>query len=1025
MADDEKRLPARLDKTHEGVEAADLERLVRSQPLEPGHYWRATRRDKEHSIEKGLVLLLQRVLSADGKPHSVELRHHPLAEYEGHYRLMLKEFLEGFEPESRGAEIRQEEMRSLQAQIEARQRELLQFQADPAMTLQLLRNAPALPREAKSKRGQKSEASPPEQFDFQAGLPDLAITPATGIVALRDKVDPERFKRQLSNQAIIAQTRADWIQKKTTEITETIGRLAPFYKELSAVALAQAEDALSSYGKLRRGLESLELYLLKGVEIQEIRQGAEANEDEPLVMFQSVLNMDEESLINLYGGGVDFRGYQEFVKLLGKEEGLLQRILPTSRSIVAMRYSITPREYAQDAFVNARMNAENLKTFVLIRNGERVHAVHCGIDKLSRLFPTAEDHEAPFKKNRWMGVESAHITVEDIEFPEAKERYDQLVFHYRRILILLAGLIDGRREVVGNLPGLEEKSGLEVLKLDMQQTCFRFASDGENALANGMPGFWEWLKEKNRLKQSGSRILAYWKNLLTADTAPGAVRRDYGRGGSFDTVRYEPDNRSDIVIAYREGESIAVKISVSGEVADWRREDRMRRFDAAVDLTVFDRKQGSDEVGYLCLDGVSLEDVEHYIHRRHDRYRYFEYVPLLYEARKQLTADQEREAKLRAFLRNAVMEGGVVTDARNAEPLIADVIRSWRAAHRGAVVPGADDPLLEREVRSMLQQLWVLAGAGRDRRKAAEEICDTEGREPLRLCLTGRSRLVLYATPTAGEKEDLLGEHPWAQRLVLEELKTKVTVLDRGWTYLPEHNAGESLLHRWPSEGAWLKKEDAHRYSFDDVRSLRGLGARAAELAEKWLGPKDDRTLEALLVAVKSDCDKRSTRTVERGRILLPLAVIAMEHKLHDKRVKREFSVAGVEVDVLEGLWAGASLSQRERIAKFVGALYAKPKSHVEALQGLRFAGFYGTANLRHALAARELEESAFKRGSEKRTLGSFERDLTRTMKEEAGRDRTSQSMVLIRFDEAANEIYSLLAGEVSHAPREKKSAKP
>lgn len=1004
-------------------DAQEGERIEKHQPLYPGHYWKAKKDIKDREIPSGCVLLLKRIKRVDDKPHAVQLAGHPLLHPDSSFEFLVHDFLNDFEPEPNGAAIRAQEMKEIQLRIEQQQRELLNFQSSPVALLEHLKKHPALPAPKSVRRNDEDEDEPKSKFDFEAGLPDANFRPNTEIVALTSN-DADRFRRQAENQAILAKTRANLIEQRSEAIAESVGQLTPFYREQAVVALAQSSDALEMYKKLKSGLATLGLYTGEDVQVTKVRGGKGAAAEEPIYILQALLYMDEESLINLQDGGADFKDFKDFVKLLKEDDALLKRLVPYNRAVVAMRYRHNMKDYQADAFVQMRMDEENSKCFLIIRNGERVHCVHSSLEKMDRLFPTQSDLDEPFTRSGWFrGVESERITIEDVKFAEARSKFDSLVLHYRRVLILLAGLYDREREVLGEIAALVDKpTGMTMLSLPMQEEIFRPVSDEEYALGTGRPDFYSWLEEKNKLAQSGSRLLCIWKKVMTPESAPGAVVRRHGTS-NYDEFRYEPTEKFGVAIAYARGDSVRVRVSVKGE--SWQRRGRdivKRDFDCQVDIGEYE-KHGSSrgEFGYLCLDNVTPEEINYYIYTRYGRRDYVNYVPILVAARELLQKDAAREAPLRERLYQAVKDGGVQLEGVEAQRAIGEVIRQWRAAHRGEPVPLPKSKDYVDEERSMLNQLWVLAGHGRDRKKLAEEIATAEGRRPLRLTLSGKNRLYLYATARTDEEESLLGPHPWVARLALSDLKTKMSVSARTHIILPKLDASESVLAEWADSEKLVEPKLFHTLAYDEVRALRNMGRETQEKAERWLSRRTDSQFDADLELIREDTRKRSPRYITHGAIFFPLCIARRVTKhesyaggMWDSRRKKEttysykYFVGGIIEQTVRALYLNATEAQRQKIVRWFKDYYEKAD---HALKSLNVQATFRICALNdYPHVQRDTFVGTFGEygdGKSKSWSGDQKEFMDDVKKSYHANDSTAE--MIIKFDDAAQVVYRLI----------------
>lgn len=994
---------------HEG----DVERMSRFQPLNPGHYWRAKKDVKEKGaryveVAAGCVLLLQRIKRVDDVPHAVELAGHPLINPNSTHTFLVHDFLNKFEPEPRGAEIRAEEMAKVQAQITEQQRDLLNFQTNPAALLTEIRKNPALPK-PEDRRGREDKQLPVAPFDFEAGLPSADFQPNSSIVELAGG-DAQLMQRQANNQAIVARKRAEMIKSKTEAIAETVKQLTPFFEEMGAVALAQSADALDMYKKLQSGLATLGLYTGTDVTVTEVRTGESAPAEEVIHIFQALMYMDEESIIHVGEGGENISDLGRFKAQLAKDDALLERLIPVPRGIVAVRYKHERRDHPEgiDAFTAARIDDEDMKCFLVIRNGERVNLVHSSLEKMDRMFPTQLDFDKPFTGGGfWRGIESERITVEDVQFSDARAKLDNLILHYRRVLILLAGLYDRERHVIGDIPALAGNLGLGLLSLSVQEQVFRAVSDEERALGMNRPDFYDWLKQKNALAQSGSRLLCNWNHLMTADSAPSAVTR----GDKYDRVRYEPKEPFALAIAHRVKQTIEVQCPVKGYSHSTHSD---REFNAAVNVTLWERSDATrGDFGYLCLDDVSPEEVSYYIYTRHNRRGYIKYVPMLMAARRQLEFDAKREELLRADLRK--------TGASNEA--ISTVIRHWRAARRGAEAPSPASDAYADNLKAMRSQLSILAGEGAARRKAAEEICEKAGTLPLRLSLSGRSKFYLYTTVVPGSRENLLGEHPWVLRLAMIQKPkdpSNFDVLDTRYVILPKQDAKEEVLAEWDGVKDWVEPKRAHRLSYDQARALRDLGTDTLERAS-WFKEQGEDMFRARLKLVKEETDERSKRFVGHGNLFLPLCIVDLSiNERHwrgltdggyDKTTRHKFYVAGITVHAVDALYTAGTADQKKQIREWFKSLYRRPASAIEGLGAapvltyISVDRFVDGKNKLIGDAPGHYVEAPKK----KRDAGVDEKAILKSIIDREARTEGSTAEVVLRFDAAAVEVYQSL----------------
>lgn len=567
-------------------------------------------------------------------------------------------------------------------------------------------------------------------------------------------------------------------------------------------------------------------------------------------------------------------------------------------------------------------------TFLLIRNGGKVYQVYSelGTHYASRLFPTKDEMEKPFS-----GIRGETITVNDIRFADAREKHDNIALHYRRLLILTCGLHD-RLHLFGDLP-VPGAGPLELFQMENQKRAFRFVYDGEsNLLGDGRPDFRQWMLSKNDFLRSGSRVMCVWEHVMTPKSCPAAVESEGHSYGSY--FRYRPVEESGIAIAYREKEEICVKINVTGRTG-WHAKNDERNFNARVSLN----KCGSTR-DFLVLDAVSSEELDYYILSRENRVDYLEYIPTLAVAREFLRQEEKTEFPAKEAIKTSLIEGRIIDSVRDASLEIDEVVRKWRAANRGRTLPSPADIDYHRVVTTLLDQLYVIFGHGRNRAEAAAELVNYEGRVPLRLVITGNKKLVIYATPLEEEREDRISGHVWVQRIVLEEKKTKVSIIGRKWQVLPEKTADETVLYEWPDAKDWAGLRANGGLSYEQARGVFTAIENAAENILSLLGPHDDEKFGRLLTWMREQTDILSKKYVCHPIFRVPIGLLEKPAVLPRQGSARgEYPGAPAEyyLLMLEGespsvLYRNATPEQRTRIEKWFRRKYRHPE---HALSGL------------------------------------------------------------------------------------------
>jgi hypothetical protein len=921
---------------------AGFESVARFQSLQAGQYWRAQIDIFEEGIDAGTVLLIQSIRWVDDAQHTVVLRPHPskigqrvelVVPQEGgkarkkyfHYdehRFLLNDFLASFEFEPDHHRIRSDEVRAVQDRINTLQTELLETQSKPALLAKVVEAGLREEAGGKTGTGGGAGASDGQATGPGAGVPTLPgsaiMSLATGTVAdaIGSKITSESvaaMKAAASREHQIATIKANWIQGKTTAIAETIREMTPYYEEQAAAALAQTEDVRSYVTKLLEGIESLDLYVGKNVEVQTVREGIDAPKDVPLTFVQRKLLMDEELAVwTDIDEWFDFEEEDHFFDALRKRDGLVAQIFPTERCVLVMATTRRHIDYG-DSWANHARNDENRKVFLLVRNGMNIHRVfspvesHLGSD---RLFPTKDDQERIFK-----GFDGSQIKFEDVSYTDKLATHERFALHYKRFLLLMCGL-DHRLKLFGDF--YDGPQSLHFVSMAFQERYCHFLHDDDSSLmlaGQEQQTVESWIEEKNTYLRSGSRVLCNWAEVMNPDTAPGACRatrdRNYGRG--FER-RYDPKEKFSVCIPYKEGDSFCVDVDVSGYSYSSHSD---REFRCKVNLSKLkDNRWDHTDLPFLCLDSVEPADLRHYIHHRGSRVNHLAYIRFFKQALKYIEAERAEEGETRERLALALAEGNIAVPI-DRPAIIGQAVVAWRAANRGRALPKFDGGDSSSAWKSLLDQMYMLAGEGKRRVSEIESFVRDLGLEPLRLVLSGGAKLVVYAAPKAEECDDRLEPHAWVHRIGVERGKTKYVEKTRRWVQAPEQAASETTMHEWGGVEAWSKRVSVFA-SFEHKRRIMDHAQMFGELLGPFLKTMSDLEHEGQV-----EDWKRVRRTIlERSKYVKnPMMVVPFGVAIFERSQRAEFLCVGsARAHALL-----ARLAPNEQAIQGVRAAYVKP----------------------------------------------------------------------------------------------------
>jgi len=858
----------------------ELEHIARFQSLQAGQYWRSKKAFLDQGIKEGMVLLIKSIRWVDDAPHTIVLLPHPTivdrdVSYDEsmpdgstrrrwfraiEHRFLLKDFLEAFEFEPEHQRVRTEEIRLIQGEVNSLQNELMEAQSNPALLAAVV--ADELSKDAPDGQGSNLPAL---QHEHMASMATGTIVSAIGTGITTEGV--AALKQAANKEHRIATIKSQWIQSKTTAIGATIAKLTPFYKEQAEAALAQTEDVRTYVAKLLKGIESLDLYVGKDVEVDTIKTGASAPKEVPLTFVQKKLMMDEELAIWAdIDEWFDFSNEQKFFDALCNHQALVDQIFPTERCVLVMAITRRYIDYG-DSWTNMSRNAENSKVFLLVRDGENIHRVFSPVEshlKTAKLFPSRDDQNEIFR-----GRDGSNIKFEDVAYTDKLAAHELHALHYKRFLLLVCGL-DHRLKLFGDF--YEGPPTMNFVSMAFQEKYCRFLHDDDGAgllpRENRYPSLDRWLEKKNAYLRSGSRLLCAWREVMDPDTAPGACKA-YDRD-KIDR-RYEPSESIGFAIAYRDADSICLDVEVKGYSFSTHKD---RTFTCKVNLSKLGKgRWDSGSLPYLCLDAVTPEELHWYIHNREARGNHIYYIRFFKQALKFINAERESEAGSRSQLRKALQEGNIATDSR-ADEIIDSAVIAWRAANRGKSLPAFTGDSSVPEWKSLLDQMYVLAKDGLARTEEVESFVRGLGYEPLRLVLSGNSKLVVYAAPLENERDDRLTPHTWVHKISLERGKTRMLEKSRKWVVLPKQSASETTLHQWAGAEEWagaISKFD----SYEHKQSLMSFINGWHDLAKPFIGvmSQDEFDVEMEQWIIARDIACKGSRLVENPYAAIPFGV--------------------------------------------------------------------------------------------------------------------------------------------------------
>jgi hypothetical protein len=368
-----------------------------------------------------------------------------------------------------------------------------------------------------------------------------------------------------------------------------------------------------------------------------------------------------------------------------------------------------------------------------------------------------------------------------------------------------------------------------------QESHMRFISDDDEATL--LPGaqrptaVMDWLRNMNRYLTSGARVFGVWGDIVSNESAcPGGVQF----GAQY---KGEPGVR----VAFKGDKGTAVEVEVTINSKARKVKAYPRRYRLGSDC--FDR---SLPIPYLVLDAVEPEQLHFYIHDRFSRIQNIEYIRLFKRALAWLSTEREAERPVRERMLQSITENHICRPEA-AGVMLSHAIRLWRSANRGKGLPSLAEEG-SSDWNEVLDVVYLLEHGSATQSERVQRYLDSLGCAAVRLCVSGRARLIAYVEPKAEERDDRLTPHVWLHRIVLRLGKRSVSELSRAWVRLPAFDASEHQIASFGNEATWLstfsgfsnfkQKQEVFRSCEQGVSFLRELvgdAQRVHEFAEQYL----------------------------------------------------------------------------------------------------------------------------------------------------------------------------------------------
>lgn len=396
------------------------------------------------------------------------------------------------------------------------------------------------------------------------------------------------------------------ISEASVKLRKAQGLLKRVLGEQSLLAEGRLKDLEKMISGMQEVIVMVNLYLGRDEQIVPIRDGEPAASGDPVCFRQRLLYMDEECLLAITRGGLDFEDLSDFDSWLCQPDNL-QHILPETKGVIALKVRRKALLKSTNVIENMVANEENFRVYFLIRNGEKLWRITNELDLGDNLFPTQKEFDDLYLIRDRSSGEVERVRPGSRDYYAAMKLADKKQRSYMRVLLMLQGLIDRTRIFVGRGGGQ-----LPVNLMDPStfgESC-RFIRDNELTLDSGRPQFNDWLNEVNSRLEPGMRICGEFRNYETRSSFREEDRvRPLSAG--------LPDSHTLYTIVERGGSQ---KVLFENEFSGFGRGGKMRRASFRIER--------SDHF-FINFDAVEVDDLRFYLNDRRNRSNYLTMIPLL------------------------------------------------------------------------------------------------------------------------------------------------------------------------------------------------------------------------------------------------------------------------------------------------------------------------------------------------------------------------------------------------------------
>ena len=224
---------------------------------------------------------------------------------------------------------------------------------------------------------------------------------STAVMCISGSTNIVKYKNELEE----AKKKLPELQKELKDATE---RLCLWMTAESYPLQCQYDTIKETLEKIEERIFHVELYGGLLDTLYQFSDGKPAPINTPVHVMQRICYMDEECLLDYDAGGMNFEKIPDFCEWLLRKNNL-NRIFPFPRCVVAFQVRRNEKDYGGlNIFIKIANEKEDVKTYLFIRNGDKMYYIGSGISFQPKLFPNKDEFnftEAMYAKVDHYGVQ--------------------------------------------------------------------------------------------------------------------------------------------------------------------------------------------------------------------------------------------------------------------------------------------------------------------------------------------------------------------------------------------------------------------------------------------------------------------------------------------------------------------------------------------------------------------------------------------------------------------------------------------